>query len=66
MAKAQHELAVDGLENDASESPGHSRGTLSAMISVLALVFSGYSLWESSLKAPDIKVFVPSVIQFSA
>lgn len=66
MAKAQHELAGAGLETDASEPSGHGRGTLSAMISVLALVFSGYSLWESSLKAPDIKVFVPSVIQFSA
>jgi hypothetical protein len=67
MAKAQHELAGDGSESDASgSSSGHNRGTLSAMISVLALVFSGYSLWDSSLKAPDIKVFVPPVIQFSA
>jgi hypothetical protein len=45
---------------------GHRRGTLSAVISVLALVFSGYSLRDSSLKAPDLKVFVPPVIQFSA
>ena len=45
---------------------GHRGGTLSAAISVLALVFSGYSLRDSSLKASDLKVFVPPVIQFSA
>lgn len=66
MTKDQRELAVDGSESGGSGTSGHSRGTLSAVISVLALVFSGYSLWDSSLKAPDIKVFVPPVIQFSA
>jgi hypothetical protein len=66
MSKDQRELAGGGSETGASETSGHSRGVLSAVISVLALVFSGYSLWDSSLKAPDIKVFVPPVIQFSA
>ena len=66
MTKDQRELAGGGSETGASEMSGHRRGTLSAVISVLALVFSGYSLWDSSLKAPDLKVFVPPVIQFSA
>jgi hypothetical protein len=30
------------------------------------LAFSGYSLWETSLKKADVRVFVPPVIQFSA
>jgi len=41
-------------------------GAATAAISVLALVFSGYSLWDSSLKAPDLKFFVPPVVQYSA
>lgn len=66
MTKAQHELGGEGAENEASGSSGHRRGSFSAVISVLALAFSGYSLWDSSLKAPDLKVFVPPVIQFTA
>jgi hypothetical protein len=67
MAKIQHEMAGDGLESaETGSSPSNSRASLSAVISVLALAFSGYSLWDSSLKAPDLKVFVPPVIQFSA
>lgn len=66
MTKAQHELGSDGSEDEGSEKSGGSRNVLSPIISVLALVFSGYSLWDSSLKAPDLKLFVPPVIQFSA
>ncbi|MFA5958183.1 hypothetical protein [Hyphomicrobium sp.] len=66
MTKAQHELGGEGAENEARGYSGHRRGSFSAVISVLALAFSGYSLWDSSLKAPDLKVFVPPVIQFTA
>ncbi len=47
-------------------SAGGSGGQFAAAISALALIFSGYSLWDSSLKAPDIKVFVPPVTQYSS
>lgn len=67
MAKPRQELGAEGVEGASAEhGVGHGRGSLSAIISVLALIFSGYSLWDSSLKAPDLKVFVPPVIQFSA
>jgi hypothetical protein len=66
MSTAQQELGGEGPQSATNESSGHSRSTFSAVISVLALGFSGYSLWDSSLKAPDLKVFVPPVIQFSA
>jgi hypothetical protein len=55
---AKHEFAVP----DANHGRG---GALTAVISVLALVFSGYSFWDSSLKGPDLKIFVPPVIQYS-
>jgi hypothetical protein len=47
----------------ASASDG---GKLAVFVSAIALIFSGYSLWETSLKAADVRAFVPPVIQFAA
>jgi hypothetical protein len=64
-----------GAEDDpamlAIEASGHAAGAggggqFTAAISALALIFSGYSLWDSSLKAPDIQIFVPPVTQYSS
>ena len=41
-------------------------GKLAVSLSAIAMVFSGYSLWESSLKAADLHAFVPPVIHFAA
>ena len=41
-------------------------GKIAAALSLVALAFSGYSLWETSLKQADVQVFVPPVIQYSA
>lgn len=41
-------------------------GRLAVLVSAIALAFSGYSLWETSLKAADVRAFVPPVIQFAA
>ena len=38
----------------------------SSMMSVLALTFSGYSLWESSLKHSELRVFVAPVIRYAS
>jgi hypothetical protein len=55
---------------DASEVATHAAtydgGRLAVIVSAIALVFSGYSLWETSLKAADVRAFVPPVIHFSA
>ncbi|HVZ04753.1 hypothetical protein [Hyphomicrobium sp.] len=54
----------------AIEASGHATsggsGQFTAAISALALVFSGYSLWDSSLKGPEVKIFVPPVTQYSS
>lgn len=39
---------------------------ISAYASAIAVVFSGYSLFETSLRQPDLTVFVPPVIQYSS
>jgi hypothetical protein len=41
-------------------------GLVVAAISGIALLFSGYSLWETSLKSSDLQIFVPPVIYYSS
>lgn len=41
-------------------------GRIATLVALIALAFSAYSLWETSLKQPDVRVFVPPVIQYSA
>lgn len=54
-----NEIAIDAARSGAG-------GRITALVSALALAFSGYSLWDSSLKAPDIKVFVPPQAQYGS
>lgn len=56
---ASNELAAHG----GLKSEG---GYVVAAISGIALLFSAYSLWETSLKASDLQVFVPPVIYYSS
>jgi hypothetical protein len=39
---------------------------IAAIVSAIALAVSGYSLWDTSLKEADVRVFVPTVIYYSA
>jgi len=41
-------------------------GRTAAAVSAVALLFSGFSLWDTSLKSSDLKVYVPPVIQYAA
>lgn len=45
---------------------GLSGGLLATILSGVALLFSGYSLWDTSLKSADLRVFVPRVIYYAA
>jgi hypothetical protein len=53
------EIATQGLA-------GIQGGMLAGVLSAVALLFSGYSLWETSLKQADVRLFVPPVIQYTA
>lgn len=46
------------------ETAGHG-GRLATVLSAFALVFSGYSFYESALKAPSLQVHVPPVINYA-
>jgi hypothetical protein len=53
------EIAVDAVVS----SEG---GRFVTIISALALALSLYSLWETSLRKADLRLFVPPVIEYSA
>lgn len=42
------------------------RGRWSGLGSVLAVIFSAFSMYSTSLKQPELRVFVPPVIQYSS
>jgi len=60
---------AEDLKSDGELSERKRRlGTawVTTLFSAVALLFSAYSLWESRLKQPDLRVFVPSVIEYTA
>lgn len=50
-------------------NPGGASHALSnwiaALVSLVALVFSAYSLWETSLKQPDLRLYVSPVVHYT-
>ena len=56
----------DAADVATQAATGSDGGKLAVFVSAIALLFSGYSLWETSLKAADLHAFVPPVIQFAA
>jgi hypothetical protein len=47
-------------------SHGSGKAWITTLFSAVALAFSAFSLWDSRLKQPILRVFVPPVIQYSA
>lgn len=43
-----------------------SGGLGATLLSAVAVLFSGYSLWDTSLKSADLRVYVPRVISYAA
>lgn len=41
-------------------------GALTAIASAVALLFSSYSVYETSVRRPDLRLFVPPTIQYSS
>jgi hypothetical protein len=57
--------------SDPAELAANATGTLeggraAALLSAAALAFSGYSLWDTSLKSAEVQVFVPPVVQYAS
>jgi hypothetical protein len=43
----------------------HAHGGVTTVISAVALLFSAYSLWETSLKQADLSLYVTGVVSYS-
>ncbi len=55
---------ADASQLAAADAAGHGGGRLATIISALAFVFSGLSYYESALKAADLEIHVPPVVQY--
>ena len=56
----------DGTGLAMETTRGSDSGVVTAVASALALLFSAYSLYETSVRRPDLRAFVPPVIRYSS
>lgn len=61
-AQRAHDDAIDGALGRHGGGPG---GLLATVISALALAFSGYTFYESVLRAPELAIYVPPSIDYT-
>ena len=61
-ANPNSSVGSDGRKPQARARPGWMATSFSAT----ALLFSGFGLWESRLRQPDLRIFVPPVIEYSS
>jgi hypothetical protein len=66
MTRLQPGFDREATNEIATRGTTDGGGRLAAIVSAVALVFSAYSLWETSLKQPDLRMFVPDVIQYTS
>jgi hypothetical protein len=60
-------IARDAADITTDNARQISGGGLAAtVLSAIAVLFSGYSLWDTSLRSADLKVYVPRVIYYAA
>lgn len=56
------------VRNDSNEIAAHTalhaHGGVTTVVSAVALLFSAYSLWETSLKQADLSVYVTGVVSY--
>jgi len=57
------EMAQEALE--IAREGRHGGGTLATIVSAVALIFSGFSFYESVLNAPKLAVYVPPQIAYT-
>lgn len=58
--------AQDAADITTDTARHFSGGLAATLLSAVAVLFSGYSLWDTSLRAADLRVFVPRVIYYAA
>ena len=49
----------------ATQALTHREGLATTVVSAIALLFSGFSLWESSLKQADLSVYITDTVSYA-
>lgn len=66
MAQVRSGVAQDAADITTDNARQFSGGLAPTLLSAVAVLFSGYSLWDTALKSADLRVFVPRVIYYAA
>lgn len=66
MAQVRSGVAQDAADITTDNARHFSGGLAATLLSAIAVLFSGYSLWDTALKRADLRVFVPRVIYYAA
>jgi hypothetical protein len=56
----------DGSDIAVENANRFSGGLGATLLSAVAVIFSGYSLWDTSLKSAELQAFVPRVIYYAS
>ncbi len=68
MGNSQRSATEQLIDHAVEQSHGtvrHTGGLLATIISAFALIFSGFSFYETVLKSPDLAIFVPPRIDYT-
>jgi hypothetical protein len=63
--RTQHNEHMQAESLEQARMSSHGGGRFAAIISALALLFSGYSFYEAVLRAPELAVYVPPRIAYT-
>lgn len=67
MTSPRPGASVDTATDITTNTAHHFWGGVAAtVLSAVAVLFSAYSLWDTSLKSADLRVYVPRVIYYAA
>lgn len=58
--------AQDAADITTDTARRFSGGAAATLLSAVAVIFSGYSLWDTTLKSADLRVYVPRVISYAS
>ena len=60
------DVPLDAADITTDNARQFSGGLGATLLSAVAVIFSGYSLWDTALKSPDLHIYVPRVIYYAA
>ncbi len=66
MTQVRSGVTQDAADITTDNARQFSGGLAATLLSAVAVLFSGYSLWDTALKSADLRLFVPRVIYYAA